>query len=65
MGNQSTLNKTHVIEITKLCTVAFIKARCYLVVVVRCRERKKTEDDRNGPERERSVNILMILHLSF
>ena len=37
LANQSTLNKAHVIEITKACTVAFMKARNYLVV--RCREK--------------------------
>ena len=41
LANQSTLNKAHAIEITKACTVAFMKARNSLVVVVRCREEKK------------------------
>ena len=36
------LNKAHVIEITKARTVAFMKLRNSLVV--RCRERQKTED---------------------
>ena len=31
LANQSTLNVAHVIEITKTCTVAFIKARNSLV----------------------------------
>ena len=37
LANQSRLNKAHVIEITKACTVAFMKARNCLVV--RCREK--------------------------
>ena len=37
--NQSTLNKAHVIEINKVCTVAFMKVRNFLVV--RCRESGK------------------------
>ena len=32
LGNQSTLNKAHVIEITKACTVTFMKARNSLIV---------------------------------
>ena len=44
-----TLNKAHVIKITKGCTVAFMKARNSLIV--RCREKyvkwKKTEDGEN------------------
>ena len=45
------LNKTHVIEITKACTVASMKARISLVVV-QCREKKvnwkkNTEDSEN------------------
>ena len=39
LANQSTLNKAHVVEITKACIVAFMKARNYSVVS--CRERKK------------------------
>ena len=43
------LNKAHVIEITKACTVAFMKARNSLIA--RCREKhvnwKKTEDEKN------------------
>ena len=50
LANQSTLNKAHVIEIAKACTVASMKARNSLVVV-ECREKnqleKKTEDDEN------------------
>ena len=46
LANQSTLNKAHVIEITKARTVAFMKARNSLVV--QCREKhvnwKKTKD---------------------
>ena len=46
LANQSTLNKAYVIEITKACAVAFMKARNSFVV--RCREKhanwKKTED---------------------
>ena len=38
-------NKARVIEITKARTVAFMKSRNSLVV--RCRERKKTEDSEN------------------
>ena len=51
LANQSTLNKAHVIKITKSsCTVTFRKARNSLVI--RCREervswRKKTEDGEN------------------
>ena len=49
LANQSTLNKGHEIEITKACTVAFMKARNSLVV--QCREKhvnwKKTEDGEN------------------
>ena len=30
LANQSLLNKAHVIEITKACTVAFIKARNFI-----------------------------------
>ena len=37
--------KAHVIEITKACIAAFMKARNSLVVW--CRERKKTEDSEN------------------
>ena len=37
--------KAHVIEITKACIAAFMKAINYLVVL--CRERKKTEDSEN------------------
>ena len=37
--------KAHVIEITKTCVDAFMKARNSLVL--RCRERKKTEDSEN------------------
>ena len=46
--SQFTLNKAHVIEITKICTVAFTKARNSSVF--RCREervnweKKKTEN---------------------
>ena len=47
LANQSMLNKVHLIEITKAFAVAFMKARNPLVVVVRCRERKKTEDGEN------------------
>ena len=36
LANQSTLNEAHVLEITKACTVAFMKARNSLVVW--CRE---------------------------
>ena len=36
--SQSTLNKARVIEITKTCTVAFMKARNSLVVS--CKERR-------------------------
>ena len=36
--SQATLNKAYVIEITKSCTVAFMKARHSLVV--RCREER-------------------------
>ena len=36
-ANQSMLNKAHVIEITKACAVAFMKARNSLVV--RCRKK--------------------------
>ena len=46
LAKQSTLNKAHVIEITKVRTVAFMKARNSLVV--QCREKhvnsKKTKD---------------------
>ena len=45
LANQSTLNKAHVIEITKACIVAFLKARNSLVAW--CREKKKTEDGEN------------------
>ena len=50
LANQSTLNKAHMIEITKACTADFMKARNSLVV--RCREKhvnwkKKTEDGEN------------------
>ena len=38
--NQSTLNKAHVIETTKACTVRFMKARNSLVVQWREREKK-------------------------
>ena len=41
LANQLMLNKVHLIEITKAFAVAFMKARNPLVVVVRCRERKK------------------------
>ena len=44
--SQSTLNQAHVIEITKRCTVAFMKARNYLVVWWR-EEKRKTEDGEN------------------
>ena len=37
--------KGHVIEITKACIAAFMKARNSFVVS--CRERKKTEDSEN------------------
>ena len=37
--------QAHVIEITKACIAAFMKARNSLVVW--CRERKKTEDSEN------------------
>ena len=37
LANQSTLNKTHVIEITKACAVAFMRARNSLVV--QCRQK--------------------------
>ena len=40
LANKLTLNKTHVIEITKTCIVAFMKGRNYLVVW--CRGKKKT-----------------------
>ena len=39
LANKLTLNKTHVIEITKACIVAFMKGKNYLVVW--CREKKK------------------------
>ena len=39
LANQSTLNKVHVIEITKACIAAFMKARNSLVVW--CREKQK------------------------
>ena len=42
--NQSMLN-AHVIEITKACVAAFMKARNSLVIS--CKERKKTEDSEN------------------
>ena len=51
LANQSTLNKAHVIELTKACTVTFMKARNSLVVW--CGEKrvnwrtKKTEDGEN------------------
>ena len=49
-ANQSTLNKAHVIEITKAYTVAFMEVASSLVV--RCREKhvnwkKKTENGEN------------------
>ena len=37
------LNKAHVIEVTKACANAFMKARNSLVV--RCREREKKAED--------------------
>ena len=45
LANQSTLNKAHMIEITKACIAAFMKARNSLVVW--SREKKKTEDGEN------------------
>ena len=42
LANQSTLNKAHVIEITKACTVTSMKARNSLVVV-QCREKSQLE----------------------
>ena len=41
LANQSTLNKAHMIEITKACIVAFMKARNSSVVS--CRETGKTQ----------------------
>ena len=40
------VSQAHVIEITKACIAAFMKARNSLVVC--CRERKKTEDSENA-----------------
>ena len=49
LANQSTLTKAHVIEVTKACKVAFMKARDSFVV--RCREErvnwKKLQDGEN------------------
>ena len=42
LANQSTLNKAHVIEITKACKVAFMKARDSFVVRYRVSIGKKT-----------------------
>ena len=43
------MNKAHVVEVTKACTVAFMKGRNYLVI--RCREKhgnwKKSDDGEN------------------
>ena len=49
LANRSTLNKTHVIEIKKACTVVFMKARNSLVVQYRKKHVnwKKTEDGEN------------------
>ena len=38
LANELTLNKAHVIEVTKACRVAFMKARESFVV--RCREKR-------------------------
>ena len=45
LTNQSTLNKVHVIKIRKERAVALMKLRNSSVV--RCEERKKTEDGEN------------------
>ena len=51
LADQPTLNKAHVIERTKAFTVAFMKARNYLVVRHREKrvnwKKKKTEDGGN------------------
>ena len=46
LANQSTLNNSHVIEIKKASTIAFMTARNYLFVgwTDRERQREKTED---------------------
>ena len=47
LSNQSTLNKAHVIEITKACKVAFMKARESFVVWYR-EERVNWENKQDG-----------------
>ena len=48
LANQSTLNKAHVIEITKTCTVTFMKAKNPLVVWCREKETKKKKKAEDG-----------------
>ena len=50
LANQSTLNKAHMIERTKACTVAFMKARNSLVVP--CKEKHV-----NWKKKQKIVNI--------
>ena len=53
LDNQSTLNKGHVIEITKACKVAFMKARDSFVGLYREerviweKKKQKKQDDKN------------------
>ena len=47
------LNKAHVIEITKACSVLFMKARSSLTV--RCRERQKKKNTQKTPKDSENV----------
>ena len=58
------LNKAHVIEITKACSVLFMKARSSLAV--RCRERqKKKKKHTKKPRKIMKMYFLKLLLIDF
>ena len=58
LANQSTLNGTHVIEITKACTVALMKARNFLIF--RCREKRVNGKNNRSMAEIYFLNLLLI-----
>ena len=55
LANQSTLNKAHVIEITKVCTVALMKAKDSLVV--RFKEKHVNWQKKAGAKARKVVQV--------
>ena len=59
---QSTLNKAHLIEIAKTCTVA-LKARNFLVL--RCREEKRVSNEKQKKKNMVKIHFLKLQEIDF